>query len=105
MSVKDVSDSEGEEDVWDEDWGEVEGEECVSLFSDFVVLPSVQACCEYDARHHEFDLREYIRTVRRLAARAHTSDGACASGDSKVGAPSCMLPGSRASAPCTQTCR
>ena len=64
MSVQDVSDTDGEDDVWEEDWGEAEGQECVSLFSDFVVLPSVQACCEYDARHHEFDLRDYVRTVR-----------------------------------------
>jgi hypothetical protein len=62
-----VSDSDREDDVWDEDWGEDEGQACVSLFSDFVVLPSVQACCEYDARHHEFDLRKYIYTVRTCA--------------------------------------
>lgn len=70
MSVQDVSDTDAEDDVWDEDWGEAEGQECVSLFSDFVVLPSVQACCEYDARHHEFDLREYVRTVRALDDRS-----------------------------------
>lgn len=59
----DESSDVDEEEAWDEDWGEVEGEECTSLFSN-KVLPSVQACCDHDAKQHEFDIREYIKQVR-----------------------------------------
>ena len=51
-----------EDDAWDEDWGENDESQCISLFSN-AVLPSVGACCDHDAEQHGFDLREYCAKV------------------------------------------
>lgn len=49
-----------EDEKWDEDWGEYEGDACVSLFCD-TVLPSVNECCQHDSDKFGFDLRQYAR--------------------------------------------
>ena len=56
------SEIDDEDDAWDEDWGDVEGEECTSLFSD-TRLPSAAACCDHDSEHHNFDIRQYATQV------------------------------------------
>ena len=60
-----VFDVEEEDETWDEDWGEVEGEACRSLFCD-EMLPSIAACCAFDMENYKFDFREYRKHVRFL---------------------------------------
>lgn len=63
LSDADVDDYENRDDTWEDDWGDVEGEACVSLFS-AEVLPSMAACCQHDSDNFGFDFRTFRSQVR-----------------------------------------
>jgi hypothetical protein len=64
-----TDDEEEEEQDWS-DWEGSEGQEpAQSLFSS-KVLPSPEAAFAHDKEHHDFDLREFARKVRKRSSRS-----------------------------------
>jgi hypothetical protein len=64
MSCSDEGSETNEvDDTWEEDWGDYDDLQCVSLFTP-KKFPSMDECFEHDAKHHEFDLRLFRREVR-----------------------------------------
>jgi hypothetical protein len=63
MSASDgVSEVDEGEDIWEEDWGEYDDLQYISLFTPMKFL-SVDECCDHDAKEHGFDIRLYRREV------------------------------------------